>query len=95
MRQARRGLHRDLGGDPAADPGADDGHLAQIKRIEQIEVEIGEIIDGVELGRNLGAAVTGMRRRDDARTLGKTIECRAGAVETDFGMEEQQRPAAY
>src|SRR5579862_3147128 len=74
MREARGILHCDLGRDPAADAGADDRDVAQIERLEQIEIEISEIVDVIELRRNLGATIARMRRCDDPRALRQAIE---------------------
>jgi hypothetical protein len=78
----------------AADPCPDHRRLAQIERFEQVEIEIGEVVDGVEALRQLRLAITGMGRRDHLRRAAQQLQRRLGAVETDLRMKEEQRPAA-
>ena len=67
----------------------------QIERVEQVEIEIGEVFDRVQLPRRVGAAEPGMRGRDHARAARPDASSTgARRLEADAGMEEQQRPSA-
>ena len=66
--------------------------IAQVHRLQQIEIEIGEIVDRGHVLRLLGAAEARMRRRDHARLRGELLEHRRVGLDADAGMEEQQRP---
>ena len=49
--------------DPSAKGRADQRHILEILPVEQVEIEVGEIVDGAEAIRPLGAAEAGMPRR--------------------------------
>ena len=93
VRDPGRRLDRHLGRDPAAERHADDHGVAQIELIEQVEVEIGEVVDGVERPRLLRAAEARVHRRQHPRARRQPIEHRRGRLDADAGMQEQQRPA--
>ena len=88
-REPRGTAHRHLGRDPAAERGADQMHPIEAERLQQVEVEIGEVGDLVEPGRVVRLAETGMLRREDREALGQFVEKRhpagmpAGAVQED------------
>jgi hypothetical protein len=68
--------------------------VVEIELVDEIEIEIGEIVDGVERWRLLGAAEAWMARGDQARPLRQAIERRRRCADADAGMQEQQRPTA-
>ena len=63
--------------------------IAQIELIEQVEIEIGEVVDGVKDFGCFGAAEARMDRRDHARMRGAAGRAPAPRVEPDAGMQEQ------
>src|SRR6266852_5543556 len=56
--------HRDLRGDPAAKRDADQMDTVEIERCEEVEVEIGEVMDSVEPIWGIGFAEARMLRSD-------------------------------
>ncbi len=61
--------------------------------IDEVEIEIGEVVDAVEPARRLRAAEAGMGRRQHTRARGQRVEHRRVRLDADAGMQEQQRPA--
>ena len=68
---------------------ADHQRLLEVERVHGIEIEIGEVVDGRQRRRQLGAAEAGMRRRDQpaarrraARAPAPTVPVRCGDGET-------------
>jgi hypothetical protein len=94
MGDPRRRFDRDLSGDPAAERYADDRDVAQIELLEQVEIEIGEVVDPVERSRRLLPAEAGMRRNQEAAVRGEPLQHRRVGLDADSGMQEQQRPSA-
>jgi len=87
-----RGIaHRQLGRDPAAERGADQMHPIEPQRLQQIEIEIGEIVDPIEPGRIIRLTEAGMLRGEHRETLRQLLEKRhpagmaAGAVQKHQG----------
>jgi hypothetical protein len=85
----------DFGGNPAAARHADDRDILEVELVEQIEIEIGEVVDVVERPRLLGAGEARMAGRDQVRLLGQAVEHGCRRIKSDAGMEEEERaPAA-
>src|SRR5262249_56042387 len=82
---------REIRGDPAAQRAADEMDAAQVELIEKIEIEVGEIADGIEPCRHVRLAKAGMLRRDDveffseARHGGKPNADPPAALKKDEG----------
>ena len=68
-------------------------HVAEIALVHEVEIEIGEIVDGVEAARHLRAAKARMDRHDHPRSRRKQIEHACIGLDADLGMQEKQRPA--
>src|SRR6185369_15060753 len=94
MRKPGRRLDRNLCRDPGAERYPDNDRVLEVEVIEQIEVEIGEVVDGGERLRLLGVAEARMARCDHACMPGKLVDGGGVAIEPDAGMEEQKRPTA-
>src|SRR5262249_56777265 len=61
--------------------------------LQQIEVEIRKIVDGIEGLRLFRASKARVDGRQHAHATRKLIEHRRGRLDADFGMQEQQRLA--
>src|SRR3984893_12952569 len=85
------GFDRDLGRDPPAKRDTRDDNALEIELIEEIEVEIGEVVDGVERFRRLRSAETRMRRSDQAHARREPGEDGSAGLDADAGMEKQER----
>ena len=94
MRHPRRRLDGDFRRDPAAERHAHDGEVVERELVDEVEIEIGEVVDAIERLRRLRAAEAGMGRRQHARAGGEGVEHRRIGLEADAGMQEQERPAA-
>jgi len=91
-RQARRALHGHLGGDPPAQGGAHQHGVAGVALGEQIEVEVGQVVHGVDavgLGR---VAEPGMRGRDHPPVPSQQIEEGRVGIEAFLAVEPEDRP---
>ena len=93
LRQPGVVLGGDLGGKPAAQSDADDEHVAKIELLEQVEIEVGEVIDRCHALGKLRAAEARMRWRDHAAAAGKLGQHRRRRIDPDARMQEQDRPA--
>ena len=60
--------HRKLGRDPAAERDADQMDAVEIELVEEVEIEVGEVGDGVEPVRRVGGAEARMLRARSRRT---------------------------
>ncbi len=87
-------LHRDRRRNPGAERDPHHQRLLEVELLHGIEVEIGEVVDGGQRRRQLGAAEAGMRRRHQPAAVGKQRQHRGGRLDADMGMEEQDRAAA-
>ena len=90
------GLHRHFGCDPAAKRRTDQNHVAKIERVEQIEIEIGEIVDSGELRRRRRRAKPGMCRRDETEIVCERLNeprLRIQPSRRVAAMKKQKRPA--
>ena len=65
----------------------------EIELIEQVEIEVGQVVDRAHALGQLGAAKAWMRRRDDVRVLGEFVDGGRGRLDAVLGVKEQQRPA--
>jgi hypothetical protein len=68
--------------------------VVETELIDEVEIEIGEVVDGIEFWRLLGAAEARMARSDHARPLGQAVEHRRRRLDADARMQEQERPPA-
>ena len=85
----------DLRRDPAAHRETDQRHVAQIERVEQIEIEIRQIVDAVDPIGQFRGAESRMRRRDDAPVLGEQAQERRLRLQAARTMQhEDRRPFA-
>src|SRR6516165_36484 len=84
------GFDGDLGCDPAAERDTGDDNAPEIELIEEIEVEIGKVVDAVERFRRLRSAETRMGRNNQAHARGEPGEDGSARLDADAGMEKQQ-----
>ena len=81
--------HRHLRGDPSAERRADHDGVAGVLLGKKIEVEIGEIVDGVDGVRVGGMAIPRMRRGLHVAVRGEQIEHRRRRIEPVFPVEPE------
>ena len=74
-----RVAHRDLGREPAAERIADQMRVLDFELIEDVEIEIGEVVNGIEPVRRIALAEPGMFRRDDVVFLRECLQERQPA----------------
>jgi len=86
-------LDRDLRRDPSAERDADQRDLCKIERMDEVEIEIGEVVDAIEGFGRLRAAEPGMDRGEEARLCGKPFENGSVRVDADARMQEKERAA--
>ncbi len=85
-------LHRHLGRDPAAERGPDHGHVAEVPLGEDVEVEVGQVVDGID-ARDVGrTAEAGMRGREHAAVRREQVEERRAWIEAFLAVEPEDRP---
>ncbi len=72
-RQPLRAAHRELGGNPAAERKSDQVHAVELQLFEQVEIEIGKVVNRIEPIRRVGFAEAGMFRRDNVEFLRKLL----------------------
>ena len=77
----------------APKPDADHGEVLEVELIEQVEIEVGQVVDRAHALGQFGAAVAGMGRRDDVRVLGEFVDGRSRRLDAVLGVEEKQRRA--
>ena len=65
---------RDLGGEPAAERQPDERDLLVRQCVEDRQVEVHQVVDGLEVGRPRRVAEARMRRRDDLGVPAEQIE---------------------
>src|SRR5207302_6861147 len=81
------------GGDPAAERGPDHGHVAEVSLGEHVQVEIGQVVDGVD-ARHVGrVAEARMRGREHAAVSREQVEELRARVEAFLAVEPEDRPA--
>ena len=68
------GFHRHFGRDPAAERDADDGYALEVEVLQEVEIEIGKIIDRRERAWLFGITETRMAWRDQACACVESIE---------------------
>ncbi len=86
-------LRRDFAGDPAADPDADDQHVAQVHRLQQVEIEIRKLVDACDALGQRRVPETGMGGRDQPSAARQQVKDRRVAFDADSGMKEKDRTA--
>ncbi len=84
---------RDFGRDPAAERDPREGHVTQVEGFHQVEIEIGEIVDGGEVARQVALAESRMRGGEHRKTLREFVEHAVRRLEPDGGVQEQEWPA--
>ena len=88
-----RRLARHLGGDPAADRTGDQVDLRDVEPIEQLEIDVGDVVDAIEPFRQARFAEARMRRRDHAGALPPAATKRLPGIVTLAAMQKQNRAA--
>src|SRR5438477_5793936 len=83
--------HRGLEGKPAAKGRADQRRIMQVEAFDQVEIEIGDVVDTAEPRRARRRVETGMARRDDPAMLRQPVEKRAVLCDIVAAMQKQQR----
>src|SRR5262249_53376298 len=73
---------------------ADQNGVLEVELVQEIEIEIGEVVDGRERLRLLGTAEPRMARRDHPRVPREVVEHGCVTVEPDGRMQEQERAPA-
>ena len=94
--EACGGAHSYLAGDPAPETGPREDNVFQAHGLQQIEIEIGKIIDRTEMPWPLVTAEAGMERGDHLEACAQQAEVVAGVpIRPRARMQEEQRtPAA-
>ena len=88
-----RAANRDFGRDPAAERMADEMHLIEAERLDEVEIEIGEVGKLIEPVRRVGPAEAGMIRHDHVIALRQRRHERQPGAGPARAMQEQQRRA--
>ena len=86
--QPLRAAHGELRGDPAAERQPDQVDVLEFQLVEQVEIEIGEVVDVIEPVRRVGFAKARMFRRDDVELLRQLLHerqdiCAGRAMQND------------
>jgi hypothetical protein len=69
-------------------------HPLELQRLQEIEIEIGEIVDAIEPGRVVRLAKTGMLRGEHREALRQLLEKRHPAGMAAGAMQKHQRRRA-
>ncbi len=69
---------RKLGGDPAAERRPDEMDAVEIELLEEVEIEVGEVVDGIEPVRRI-AVVEARMLRERSRRTGSASDCMNGS----------------
>src|SRR5262249_22803660 len=96
--QAGGVAHRPIRGEPTAKRTPDEMDAGEAELIEKIEIEVGEIADGIEPRRRIGGAEARMLGNDDVelfRQLGHAWEPDAHAAAAMKKEQRRPRPAAH
>ena len=89
--EPRATAHAHLERDPSAERRADQNHVVELQLVEQIEIEVGEIVDRSDVGRSGRRTVAGMPRRDHRPLLRECLEMRPCLLEILLGMQVEER----
>ena len=79
--------------DPAAERRADEHDVLQPLLLDQVEVEIGQVMDGTEIFGPLGPAEPGVTRGEHSPAPRQPVQERAVLRKIVAPVQEQQRPA--
>src|SRR5262245_61290306 len=90
---AMAALHRDFRGEPAPEGQPHHRDFLVGQRLEDVEIEVHEIVHGLEIPGALRVAESGMRRGDDLGAPAEQIEKRRPRVDALHAVQEQHRPA--
>ncbi len=85
--------HRELGGDPAAQGASDQVDPAQVELVEELEIEIRQVGDGVEPFGRIGLAEAGMLGGDHVELLRQPRHAGKPNPHAASAMQEQHRRA--
>ena len=85
--------HAHLERDPPAERGTDQNHISEIPPIQQVEIEVGEIVDGTEAVRPLGPTEAGMPGCHYPPAPGQTLEEVSMLREIVTTVQKKQRTA--
>ena len=85
--------HGEVRRDPSAERQADKMNLAQIERVEEIKIEIGEVRHRLEPGRRVAAAEPRSLRHDHLEFLGERLHRRKKARRAARTVQHQHRRA--
>ncbi len=88
--QAVGTLDGHLGRDPSTERGADHHHVAQIARGQQVEVEIGEIVDRVDAVNVRRMTEAGMRRGKHLAVRGQQVQKGVVRPEALFAVKPEE-----
>jgi len=87
--EAVAALHRDLGGEPAAEGESHQRDLRIRQTVEDVQVEMDEVGDGLEVRRAWRMAEAGVGRRDDLGAPAEEIEEACARVDVLHAVQEQ------
>ena len=85
--------HAHLERNPSAEGRADENHVVELQLVEEIEIEVGQIVDRSEVGRTGRCTVAWMARRNHAPLLCEGVEMRPYLLEILLGMQVEKRRA--
>ena len=85
--------HAHLERNPSAEGRADQNHLVEFQLVEEIEIEVGQIVDRSKVGRRGRGAVAWMPRRNHRPLLCQCVEIRPYLLEILLGVQVEQRRA--
>ena len=85
--------HAHLERNPPAEGRADENHIVELQLVEEIEIEVGQIVDRSEVGRTGRRTVAWMARRNHRPVLCQCVEMRPYLLEILLGMQVEKRRA--
>src|SRR5712675_150593 len=85
--------HAHLERNPSAERRADENHVVELELVEEIEIEVGQIVDRSEVSRTRRRTIAWMARRNHTPLLCECVEIRPYLLEILFGMQVEKRRA--
>ncbi len=96
--QAGRIAHGRLRGNPAAERTPDEMDAGEVELVEEVEIEVGQIADGIEPWRRVGGAEARMLGSDDVELFRQPRHAREPDSHAAAAVKKKQRwprPAAH
>src|SRR5262249_22238527 len=89
--QAGRVAHRRLRGDPAAERTPDEMDTGEFELVEEVEIEIRQIPDGIQPWRRIGSTEAGMLGSDNVELSRQPRHAREPDSHAAAAMKKEQR----